>query len=327
MPAAEEADQAGILRVVIIHPDDIHRVGHHVELVEILPLHDVVNHRGRIGEVVAAPVGQGIDAHDDGAGPFAADDLRRIAEHVGGSAQSPFVGERLQEESGRPVPGDPAEIERAVRFVLRHEDADVGLHGPHHAGDLRAPRFLHIGMEEIDPPLVLFVIKPIRESEVPQSDHRLDARGAQLPRHLDIAGQCLFVDHPGPGFDPGPLHPEAEVRDAELFDRPEVEVEAGPRRHGLIAPGRSAPFLGEDVPVGAEIHRVVRGHTAILVLETRGRGAPPEFFLGQRLQDHRPGGTLVGSGRGDATGQCRQRDNKKKSGCLHHGEQISNLVA
>jgi hypothetical protein len=107
--------------------------------------------------------------------------------------------------------GDPTEVERAVRFVLRDVDADVGLHGADHAGHVRAPRFAGVRVEEIDIALVFPVVKPVGEGEVPERDHRLDASGAQLPRHADVARECLLVDHAGLRLDAGPLHAETEV--------------------------------------------------------------------------------------------------------------------
>jgi len=117
----------------------------------------------------------------------------------------------MEEQAGRPVAGDPAELQRAIRFVLRNVDAHRGPHGANHAGDMRTPRFLHVGVEKIRAPLGFGVIEPVGESEMPKGDDGFDTRGPHLPRHADVTRECLLVDHARLGFDPGPFDPEAKV--------------------------------------------------------------------------------------------------------------------
>ncbi|MFN9943068.1 MAG: hypothetical protein ACK56I_26725, partial [bacterium] len=85
----------------------------------------------------------------------------------------------------------------------------------------------------------------------------------------------------------------------------------------LVAACRGLALFGKDVPVGAEIHRIARRKTAVLVLETGRRGAPPESLLGQRLEDNRVLRAAVFSRRCDASGQCHEHGDESETGRLH----------
>ena len=73
---------------------------------------------------------------------------------------------------------------------------------------------------------------------------------------------------------------------AELAENVEVSVEMRPREDGVFSSGRNASFLCEGIPIGLKVIRRIGRDSAIFILITGGRSAPPKFsslhLLGDR---------------------------------------------
>ena len=307
----DEAQRAGLLGVVIVDPDQVAGVGHHVELVAVLMHHQVVNGAGGVQILGLLPVGEGIDAHDERIGALLAHDGGGVTEHVRGDAHRLLVAARMEEKAGRPMSGKPAELQGPVGLVLRNVDADVGLGRLDDTPDVSLPGGPDIGVEEVGLRLVLR-IEPVGEGEVPEGEKRLDAGLPALACHLGILTECGLVDLSLARFDARPLHSEAEMIHAEFFQCRQILVEFAPRKHGVIPARRCSTLLGEVVPIGLEIPLGSRGATLVLVLEGGGRCSPPEGFLGERFEGNGTRGRGVLAGWRDAS---REQQEPRQEGC------------
>ena len=325
--AEEKPYQAGLLAVVVVDADEVARVGHHVEMIVILPHHHVVNGAGWVEKAGFLPVGQGPDAHDPGIRTLLADDRRGITEHVCGDPHRLLVSPDMDQQARRPVGADPSDLQGPVRLVLGNVDAHVGLGRFHDAAHMGLPGGTHVRVEEVGLGLVLGV-EPFRECEMPESDDRFDTRFATFFRHLGVASQCLLIDLALAGFDPGPLYPESEMVYSKVLQGGEVLVELAPGIDGAIPPCRGPSLFGKTIPVRFEVPRTAGCVSLVLVLE-RGRGtAPPKGLLGQRLERRGSRRGCIGTRCRDASGKEEHAGQEKcqeqgADGCLMHGRRPS----
>jgi len=284
----DEANRAGLLGVVVVHPDQVAGVGHHVELVEVLVLHQVVDGARGVEEAGLIPVGQGIDAHDQGVGSLFPDDPCGVAEHVGGDAHRLFVGAGTHQESGGPVSGQPSELEGPIGLVLRDIDPDIPLGGLHNAPDVGLPGGADVGVEEVGLGLVLGT-EPVWESEVPEGNERLDPGLTALARHPGILAEGRLVDDPLTRLDPCPFDAEAEMIHSQFSEGGQILVEFAPGKDSLVTAGRCPSLIGKAVPIRPVIPLGTGGASPVLILKRCGGGAPPEWLFWQFFQNDRLG--------------------------------------
>ena len=294
------------MRVIVIHANHIHRVHHPVEVVPVLVHHHVVNKLRRVLKVVPAPVGNRIDAHDDGIRALPADDRGGIAEHADRNIRGLFQGAGRQQQSGRPVASEVADIQVAIRFVLGDIDLHIRSEGADDFCDIDIPGGFHAGVEEVRPGLVLRVIEPVRKGEVPERDDRFDPGGAKGLCHTHVLADRHFVEDSRFRFDAPPLDTETIMVHSHFFQSRNILVEAGPGEGRIVPPWRNVAFAGKNVPVGLKIGRRAARNSAVLVLKARRRSAPPKFSRDRRVSSGC--GSHVGSGGHHAAGKKEKEE-------------------
>ena len=121
----DEAAGGRDLGVVVIHADEVHRIGRAVKVVEILPLHHIVDKSGRVLQVAALPVWERVNAHHKSVGLFFMNDAGGFAEHANGDRGRLLERAGRNQQTGRPVAAEISDVEGAVGFVLRHPNPHI----------------------------------------------------------------------------------------------------------------------------------------------------------------------------------------------------------
>lgn len=124
-----------------------------------------------------------VNAHDESVFALCFDDAGGGLEHPDRGGGGFFEGAWGDEETGRPMATEVADVEGTVRFVLRDKDADM--RGEVGGGFFNeaVPRFFGIGVEEARVRFVIFIVEPIGESEVPEGNDGFDTGGAEFFSH------------------------------------------------------------------------------------------------------------------------------------------------